>query len=94
MVLLHVAVVLWFFELLQGLNDVGEHFYFLLLGEFGVEVVGLERFFEERQHDQIGDEKIVVPLSGLWLQHEIFVEPLIVDDPLHAFEVAVVELRC
>jgi hypothetical protein len=92
-VLLHVAVVLGFFELFEGFDDIGEHFDFLLLGELGVKVVGLEGFLQERQHHEVGDEEVVVPLPGFRLQHEVLVESLVVNYAFHAFEVAVIELR-
>lgn len=50
-VLPHVDVILWFFELVESVNDVGKHLYFLLLGQLGTEVIGLEGFLEEGQHD-------------------------------------------
>lgn len=50
MILPHEAVVLGFLELLECLDDVGKHFDLLLLGQFGVEVVGLEGLPQQRQH--------------------------------------------
>lgn len=53
MVLLHVNVILWLFELIKSLYDVRENLYLFLLGQLWIEVIGLEWFFEERKHDQI-----------------------------------------
>lgn len=46
----HEDVILGPLELLQGLDDVGKHLYFLLLAELWVEIVGFEGLFEEWQH--------------------------------------------
>jgi hypothetical protein len=91
-VLAHVGVVLGLLELLQRFDDVGKHFDLLLFGEFGVEVVGLEGLFQERQHDQIGDEEVVVTFPGLRLQEKVLVESFIVDDSFHSLEMAEIEL--
>ena len=53
MVFLHVVEVLGLFELVEGFDDVGEDFDFLLLRKLGVKVVGLERLLQQGQHHQV-----------------------------------------
>lgn len=50
---LHVVEVLGLFEFVEGFDDVGEDFDFLLLREFGVKVVGLEGLLQQGQHHQV-----------------------------------------
>lgn len=92
MVLSHVSVILGPFKLLQSFDNIWKHFNLFLFGQFGIEIISLERLFQQWQHNQVRNEKIIVSFSRLRLQKQVFIQSFIVDNAFHSLEVTVVEL--
>ena len=78
----------------QGLNDIGQYLYFLIFGEFGVKIVGLEGLLQQRQHHQVRYQQEVISLPVLRQHIQIFIEFEIIDNSFHPFEMTEIILGC